>query len=66
MLAFYSIFLWNRPPLLFDLSYQNSDKILNIDKPLEWEEMTQELMARFLKLIIEWIKKHLAQLQSIK
>ena len=26
--------------------------------------MTQELIARFLKLIIEQIKKHLAQLQS--
>ena len=28
--------------------------------------MTQELISRFLKLIIEWIKKHLAQLQSIQ
>ena len=28
--------------------------------------MTQELMARYLKLIIEWIKKHLEQLQNIE
>ena len=28
--------------------------------------MTQELMARYLKLIIEWIKKHLAQFQNIE
>ena len=28
--------------------------------------MTQELMVRYLKLIIEWIKKHSAQLQNIE
>ena len=28
--------------------------------------MTQELIACFLKLIIKYIKRHLAQLQSIK
>ena len=28
--------------------------------------MTQELMARFLKLIIEWIKKYLVKLQIVK
>ena len=30
------------------------------------EKMTQELIGPFLKLIIEWNKKHLVQLQSIK
>ena len=30
------------------------------------EKMTQELIVRFLKLVIDWIKKQLAQLQSIQ
>ena len=37
-----------------------------VSRNLQEREGAQELMAHFLKLIIEWIKKHLAQMQSIK
>ena len=50
---------------MFHPSYQNGGKILSTGKP-PVGIMTQELIALFLKLNTEYIKKHLAQLQSIK
>ena len=51
MLAFYCIFDSCRF-FKFRTAYQDGGKILSR------ERKTQEFMARFLKLIIDWIKKH--------
>ena len=34
MLAFYCIFRWKRPPLMFHLSYQNGSKVLTLSLPV--------------------------------
>ena len=54
--------LWR--PLMSHPSYQNDGKILTWQATPR-EKMSQEPMVRFLKLVIEEIKKHLAR-QCIK
>ena len=50
---------------MFQLSYQNHGKFKQ--QVISWrDKMNQELIAHFLKLVVKWILKDLAQFQNIK
>ena len=49
---------------MFHIIYQNGSKILSIETS-PWGRNDLGTIGMFLKLIMEWIKRRLAQLQSI-
>ena len=66
--AVYCIFVfvfWKQPSLMFHVSYQNGGKILSAENLPEGED-DSGVNGAFFKTNYWWIKKNLAQMQSIK